>query len=113
MRKSLNVPHILSILGGDIFDPSKKLSPHKAPFLHYTVQKMIEDSDKVVALSTDIMKKAMHYYNVSKKIDLIHLGVEKPIYKEKDRAEYGFKSNDILLVTVGRLVPPEVCSGFD
>ena len=105
LAKKFKIPHVLSILGGDIFDPSKKLSPHKTPFLHCTVKKMMEDSDKVVALSSDIMEKAIHYYKVSKKIDIIHLGIEKPVYNIKKKQDYGFKSNDILLVTVGRLVP--------
>ncbi|MFQ5963570.1 MAG: glycosyltransferase family 4 protein [Candidatus Scalinduaceae bacterium] len=104
LAKKFKIPHILSILGGDIFDPSKKLSPHRTPFLHYTVKKMIEDSDKVVALSSDIMKRAIDYYNISKKIDIIHLGIEKPVCNIKKRQDYGFKLNDILLVTVGRLV---------
>lgn len=105
LAKKFKIPHLLSILGGDIFDPSKKLSPHKTPFLHYTVRKMMEDSDKVVALSSDIMEKSIHYYKISKKIDIIHLGIEKPVYNTKKRQDYGFKLNDILLVTVGRLIP--------
>jgi len=66
LSKKFHVPHILSILGGDIYDPSKKLSPHKAPILHYTVKKMMEESDKVVALSHDIKKRAIDYYCASK-----------------------------------------------
>ena len=102
--KKFRVPHVLSILGGDIYDPSKNLSPHKTPFLHYTVTKMIEESDKVIALSSDIKKRAVDYYNVSNNIDVIHLGIPKPVFKTKSRGHLGFKQSDILLVTVGRLV---------
>jgi len=105
LSKKFHVPHVLSILGGDIYDPSKKLSPHKAPILHYTVKRMMEESDKVVALSHDIKKRAIDYYCASKNIDVIHLGIPKPVFKEKGREYFGFEPNDILLITVGRLVP--------
>lgn len=105
LSKKFHVPHVLSILGGDIYDPSKKLSPHKAPILHYTVKKMIEESDKVVALSNDIKKRAIDYYCASKNIDVIHLGIPKPFFIEKAREYFGFKPDDTLLITVGRLIP--------
>jgi len=105
LSRKFHVPHVLSILGGDIYDPSKKLSPHKAPILHYTVKKMMEESDKVVALSHDIKKRAIDYYCTLKNLDVIHLGIPKPVFKKKDREYFGFEPKDILLITVGRLVP--------
>lgn len=102
--KKFRIPHVLSILGGDIYDPSKNLSPHKTPFLHYTVTKMIEESDKVIALSSDIKNRAVDYYNVSNNIDVIHLGIPKPLFTKKNREHFGLKPTDVLLVTVGRLV---------
>jgi glycosyltransferase involved in cell wall biosynthesis len=104
LAKKFHIPHVLSILGGDIYDPSKNLSPHKTPFLHYTVTKMIEESDKVIALSSDIKKRAVDHYNVSKNIDVIHLGIPKPLFAKKTRGHFDFKPTDVLLVTVGRLV---------
>ena len=104
LAKKFHIPHVLSILGGDIYDPSKNLSPHKTPFLHYTVTKMIEKSDKVIALSSDIKKRAVDYYNVSNNIDVIHLGIPKPLFAKENRKHFGLKPTDVLLVTVGRLV---------
>ncbi|MBE9547079.1 MAG: glycosyltransferase family 4 protein, partial [Proteobacteria bacterium] len=104
LAKKFHLPHVLSILGGDIYDPSKKLSPHKTPLLHYTVTKMMQESDKVVALSSDVRKRALKYYNVSKEIDVIHLGIPKPLVVKRTRDHFGFKSDDILLITVGRLI---------
>ena len=104
LSKHFKIPHLLSILGGDIYDPSKKLSPHKTPLLHTTVKRMIEGSDKVVALSYDIKSRAIEYYKVSKKIDIVHLGIPEPEFSAKSRDDFGFRQNDILLITVGRLV---------
>jgi glycosyltransferase involved in cell wall biosynthesis len=105
LAKKFHMPHVLSLLGGDIYDPSKSLSPHKTPLLHYTVSKMLNDSDRVVALSSDIKVRATQHYNVSKEIDVIHLGIPKPIFTKKTRNDLNFKPDDILLVTVGRLIP--------
>jgi glycosyltransferase involved in cell wall biosynthesis len=105
LAKKFKIPHVLSILGGDIYDPSKTLSPHKTPMLHFTVKKVMEKSDRVVALSRDIQRRAAEYYSISKQIDLIYLGIPKPSVIPKSREHFGFSPNDILLVTIGRLVP--------
>lgn len=91
-------------MGGDVYDPSKKLSPHKTPLLHCTVKKVINGSDRIVALSSDIKNRAIAYYDASREIDLIHLGIPKPQFERKSREQFGFKPDDSLLVTVGRLV---------
>jgi glycosyltransferase involved in cell wall biosynthesis len=97
-------PHLLSLLGGDVYDPSKKLSPHKTPVLHYTVKRVMELSDRVVALSSDIQNRAIRHYNPSKTIDLIHLGIPEPRVESIARGTLGYSTKDIVLATVGRLV---------
>lgn len=104
LSKLFKTPHILSLLGGDIYDPSKKLSPHDTPGLHYTVKKVMESSDKVIALSSDIQARAIRHYEPSQKIDLIHLGIPEPVFQPVVRGDFGYTGKDIVLVTVGRLV---------
>jgi glycosyltransferase involved in cell wall biosynthesis len=104
LAKAFNKPHVLSILGGDVYDPSKKLSPHDTPVLHAVVQSMINRSDRVVALSNDIRKRAIHHYQPKKSIDIVWLGIPKPDFVQGSREVHGFSREDILLVTVGRLV---------
>ena len=104
LARKYHIPHVLSILGGDIYDPSKKLSPHKTPILHRTVKKMIEGSDSVIALSSDIKGRALKHYNPSTKIDIIHLGIPRPSFIKVSRSHFNFDAKDFLLVTVGRLV---------
>lgn len=97
-------PHILSILGGDIYDPSKCLSPHQTPMLHQTVQQVLNAADCVVSLSTDIQRRARSFYRVNRPIDVIHLGIPKPGFEPAQRKAYGLGEEDIVLITVGRLV---------
>jgi glycosyltransferase involved in cell wall biosynthesis len=99
-------PHLLTVFGGDIYDPSKRLSPHKTPILRETVKTVLHTSDQVVTMSEDIRRRAyQYYYRASRKILLIKGGIPKPIFTPGQRTAYGFDAKDILLVTIGRLVP--------
>lgn len=104
LAKAFGIPHVLSILGGDIYDPSKKLSPHHTPVLHKTVESIINNSEKVVSLSADIKKRALEHYNIRVPIDIVHLGIPKPLQISDERANWSLSKDDEVLVTVGRLV---------
>jgi len=104
LAKKFRLPHILSLMGGDIYDPSKTLSPHQAPLLKQTVRAMLHKSDRVVANSADIKKRAVQYFGGSEKMDLISLAIEEPRFVKKKRSDFRLGENDVLLVTVGRLV---------
>jgi len=104
LAKKFRLPHFLSLLGGDVYDPSKKLSPHNTPLLKQTVRKMIHDSDRVIACSLDLKERALEYYGNSENIDLINHGIEEPHFKKRSRSDFQLEDDDVLLVTVGRLV---------
>lgn len=104
LAKKYKLPHILSLLGGDVYDPSKKLSPHNTLFLKQTVRKMIHNSDRVIAGSMDIKNRALQYYGSSYDIDMINLAIAEPQFEKKERGDFQLNKQDILLVTVGRLV---------
>jgi glycosyltransferase involved in cell wall biosynthesis len=105
LAKTFRLPHVLSLLGGDIYDPSKRLSPHCTPLLHATVQKMVNGSDAVTGMSADIIERAQAYYNITRDITLIPHSITRPAFTPKTRVELGYAPEEILLVTVGRLVP--------
>ncbi len=104
LAKKFRLPHFLSLLGGDVYDPSKKLSPHNTPLLKQTVRKMIHDSDRVIACSMDLKRRALEYYGNGENIDLINHGIEEPQFEKRNRSDFQFAEQDILLVSVGRLV---------
>jgi glycosyltransferase involved in cell wall biosynthesis len=104
IAKYLKIPNILSIHGGDIFDPSKALSPHKTPILSHTVAAMLNRADRVVAQSSDTRSNAIQYYNIQRAIDIIPLGIKKPIIKNGLRNNPEINENDFVLCTIGRLI---------
>jgi glycosyltransferase involved in cell wall biosynthesis len=104
LSKLFCLPNVLSIHGGDIFDPSKSISPHKTPFLSSVVKYMLNKADRVVAQSSDTKNNAYRYYDVRRRIDIIPLGIKKPIFTKKSRDDFSIKSDQIVFCTIGRLV---------
>jgi len=105
VSKLLRIPHILSLHGGDLYDPSKALSPHNTRGLHGTVEICINASHTVIAQSSNTRKNAYKYYNIKKDIEVIPLGIPNVTYNLKSRKELGIDKEDITLITIGRLVP--------
>ena len=104
LSKVFHLPNVLTIHGGDIFDPSKTLSPHNAPILKQTVKIMLKTADYVVAASNDTKKNAYTYYNIDRSIDIIPLGIKKPNFIKKSRVDFNLGHDEIIFCTIGRLV---------
>ncbi len=104
LSKLFHLPNVLAIHGGDIFDPSKSLSPHNTPILKQTVKYMLNKADCVVAQSTDTRKNAYDYYNIKRPIEIIPLGIKKPVFIKKSREDFNFGNDEMIFCTVGRLV---------
>lgn len=98
------IPNVLSIHGGDIYDPSKSLSPHDTFGLKQTVRKMLMKADRVVAQSTDTKSNAERYYGVDRKIDIVPLGIRANPYPVKSRQVLGLPADKYVFSTIGRLV---------
>jgi len=104
LSKRFNIPNVLSIHGGDIYDPSKPYSPHRTPVLSHTVRAMLNTADRIVAQSTNTRDNAVKYYGTKKKIDIIPLGIRKPKFLKKNRIEFDVDENIFVFCTIGRLV---------
>jgi glycosyltransferase involved in cell wall biosynthesis len=102
----LGVPNVLSVHGGDLFDPSKPSSPHRHGFLRRAIAGMLRRADAVVAQSHDTSLNVSRIYGVARPVELIPLGIARPPAGiRSDRGEYGIPGDSLVLVTVGRLVP--------
>ena len=102
--KLFSVPHILTIIGGDVYDPSKKWSPHKFFLLRKIVNWIMNNSKIITSISTDTKRRASQYYKTNTAIKPIPLGFVEPNFKEVTRRELGLSDEDIILISVGRLI---------
>jgi len=105
LARQTGVPHVLSILGGDIYDPTKTLSPHRIAPLRWAVRSVLRKSDRVVAESRDIRDRAHEIYG-QVGIRVIRHGFRVPKFQPVPRSELGIglQDGDTVLIAVGRLV---------
>jgi glycosyltransferase involved in cell wall biosynthesis len=104
IAKHNHVPHVLTVIGGDIFDPSKWYSPHWFPPSRAAVRSSLAKADALVAISTDIARRAQEHFAVRDPIKVIPLGIAEPKFRPATRTAVGLAADRKYIVAVGRLV---------
>jgi glycosyltransferase involved in cell wall biosynthesis len=99
------VPNVLSVHGGDLFDPSKASSPHRHAPLRASVRWLLRAADDVIGQSRDTVRHVNELYGVHRPVRLIPLGIDRPpLVEGASRATFGLPHDAFVLVTIGRLV---------
>lgn len=104
ISKLFKIPNVLSIHGGDIFDPSKKMSPHRSFIFRKIVRLVLNNSNRIVAQSTNTKENAVKYYNPVKDIDIIPLAFHPPKINNGKFILPNYVKGDFSMITIGRLV---------
>jgi glycosyltransferase involved in cell wall biosynthesis len=104
LARHFGAPHVLTMAGGDIYDPSKWYTPDKNPVLGLAVRRVLAASDAHVAVSTDLARRARAIYGFGRPIDVISLGMPAPRFTAASRRQLGLERDVVYIVTVGRLV---------
>jgi glycosyltransferase involved in cell wall biosynthesis len=99
-----NLPHVLSLHGGDLYDPSKSTSPHRIPPVRRTVDRVLRGSSAVVATSSNVRSLVYDHYRYKGPVEIIPLGIHVPEIRPASRDELGLPADAFVLITVGRLV---------
>ena len=99
-----NIPNVLSVHGGDLYDPSKWMSPHRHFLLRAWVKVLLKKANVVVGQSQNTIQNVKDYYLPEMNPMIIPLGIPRPPKVQASRQTFGFNDNEILLVSVGRLV---------
>jgi len=106
LKRLFNAPNVLSVHGGDLFDPSKRSSPHRHAWLRGPIRHMLNAADAVVGQSRDTVRHVEQIYGVHRPVELIPLGIDRPVRPEHaDRARLGIPSDAFVMLTIGRIVP--------
>jgi glycosyltransferase involved in cell wall biosynthesis len=105
LARRMHVPNVLSVHGGDLYDPSKRMSPHRHAALRGVVAALLRRADAVVAQSRDTAANVLQIYGVARALDLVPLGIERPPAGIRgSRAEFGIPEHAFVMVTIGRVV---------
>lgn len=110
VRRLSGAPQLLTIIGGDIYDPTKASSPHRSALLRRVNRYLIDHADRVVAISSDTRRRAVEHYGVTRTIDVVNYGFRPVEIPAATREELGLAADRYYLVSVGRLVDRK---GFD
>jgi glycosyltransferase involved in cell wall biosynthesis len=105
LAKWHRLPNVLSVHGGDLFDPSKRSSPHLHAPLRASVRSLLRSADAVIGQSRDTVRHVTDLYGVQRDVGLIPLGIDRPpSIAGASRAQFGIPEDAFVLVTIGRLV---------
>ncbi len=104
LARHAGIPNILSVHGGDLYDPSKFMSPHRHWILRRLIRGLLTRADRVVGQSKNTNDNVGTFYTKDVEPVLVPLGIERPTINPAKRRDYDLSDDDVLLVTVGRLV---------
>lgn len=104
-----SIPHIVTLHGFDIHDPTRRISADRFAPVHWVVQHVLDSANVITTQSEDIARRAREDYKLKTAVHIIPLGIplmERPFPAARPASiPHGF-----LLVAVGRLVRRK---GFD
>jgi glycosyltransferase involved in cell wall biosynthesis len=104
LARRARVPHVISVHGGDLYDPSKWLSPHAHATLRHAVRRLLRGSRLVIGQSTNTLENLSRFYPTTTPAIRIPLGIPDRPVPRPDRKRWGIGDDALLLVTVCRLV---------
>jgi glycosyltransferase involved in cell wall biosynthesis len=104
LAHAARLPNVLSLHGGDLYDPSKWSSPHRHAVLRSYVRRLVRRADQLIVQSSDTLANLQRFYSSRLTAARIPLGILRPPPGVAPRARYGLGAEDVLLITVGRLV---------
>jgi glycosyltransferase involved in cell wall biosynthesis len=78
LGKLYRIPNVLSVHGGDLYDPSKGSSPHRHAWLRAPIRHLLKAADTLVGQSRNTLEHVAGIYGVQRPTELIPLGIERP-----------------------------------
>jgi glycosyltransferase involved in cell wall biosynthesis len=100
-----SIPFVLSFIGGDLYDPSKGVSPHRHPILRWLIRRIAAQATVATAISEDTKRRARELHSVTLPIEVTHIGLVPRKFGTASRAQLKLPEAAQLAVTVGRLIP--------
>lgn len=107
LAKIFKIPFVLTLIGGDVYDPSKGTSPHRHAILRWTIRRIMRCADRLTAISNDTKERAIRHYRATEGIEVIPLGFvppAEPSLAVKNNVDY-MSEKPLHFATIGRLVP--------
>ena len=102
--RAAKCPVVLSVHGGDLYDPSKRLSPHRCRPVGAVVRHVMRSADLVLAQSSNTAENARRYHRFKGRIEIVPLGIPPHRFEAVSRERFGLGEDEFVAVTIGRIV---------
>lgn len=99
------IPLVVTFIGGDIYDPTKGISPHRHPVLRFLIRRIVGRAAACTAISEDTKRRAQELHGVTKEITVTHLGIHPSAVTALNREQLGLPREAVVAVSIGRLIP--------
>lgn len=104
LSRLFGIPHVLTIIGGDIYDPTRRFSPGNSSLLRSVVRSVLNSSEQIIAISQDIKDRAQQDLQCKTNIEVIRYGLTPPEFERRSRQELGIPEDEMVLISIGRLI---------
>lgn len=104
LARFAGIPNVLTLHGGDLYDPSRLISTHRQPLLRIWIRHLLRRSNLVVGQSTNTLENMRRFYTPEIEGVRVPLGIERPKVGAAPRERYDCTEGETLFVTVGRLI---------
>lgn len=98
-------PLVISFIGGDLYDPTKGMSPHRHAWLRALVRFLARRATACTAISQDTKQRASNLHGVTAPMTVIPIGIKLPSVAKTTRTSLGLPEKAAVAVSIGRLVP--------
>lgn len=105
LSKIFNIPFVLSFIGGDIYDPTKSISPHRHGILRAVIRWIAGHAVICTAISEDTKRRTQQIHKVAKEIVVTPLGIVPQAVSPATREVFDIPKDAIVAVSIGRLIP--------
>ncbi len=105
LARLFSIPLVISFIGGDVYDPSKGVSPHRYAPLRWVVRILAQQASYCTAISEDTKRRVQELHGVTVPIEVTHLGIEPMRVTSTSRRGFGLPQDSALFVSIGRLIP--------
>lgn len=112
LARLAGLPNVVTLMGGDLYKPDERISPHRWASVRWVVRRVLSDADAVIAGSENTRQNARRLFGFDGEVSRIPFAVRKPEVPPASRQDLGLPEGAVLAVTVGRLVPRKGLDGL-
>jgi glycosyltransferase involved in cell wall biosynthesis len=105
LARLFGIPLVVSLIGGDLYDPSKGTSPHRHAILRFLVRQIARQAAALTAISEDTKRQAQVRHGVAQPITVVHLGIRPAVSSVSAHAKGKRPADAPMFVSIVRLIP--------